>query len=51
MNTLINTVMALVILFSMATVGKAFHDLNDGRIQTVVKQLVTPQVQSASAKQ
>lgn len=51
MNTLIKVSMTLVILFTFATVGKAFHDLNDGRIQTVVQQFVSPQVQGASAQQ
>lgn len=49
MNKVISISMAVVVLFTVISTLKAFRDLNDGRVLTVVKQLVQPQVLEAKA--
>jgi hypothetical protein len=40
---------AAIVLFTLIC-GSAFRDLNDGRIETVVKQIVNPTLNSANAQ-
>lgn len=51
MNKVMNVVLIVLVLFTVVSTLKAFRDLNDGRIATVVNQLVKPQVQDAQAKE
>lgn len=50
MEKIIEVSMAVVIVITLAIGVQALTDINDGRIATVVSQLLTPNVQSANAE-
>lgn len=49
MDKVMNAILALTVLSVLAIGLNAFRDLNDGRILTVVQQLVAPQALQSQA--